>query len=84
MTWKLTWAGQEWSSDEMTVAHAGRVGLVLGRHSWEALEPFRSPEFVRAWLIVLLAEGSDLAEVVAAVDGAPMQWLLDAVVIDEE
>lgn len=84
MNWKLTWDGRVWASTEMTVAHAIAVGTLLGRHEWLALEPPRSPEYVHAWLLVLLANEVGMARAMELVNGAPMQALIDAVVIDEE
>lgn len=84
MNWKLTWDGRVWASTEMTIAHAIAVGVLLGRHEWLALEPPRSPEFVHAWLLALLANEVGMPRAMELVNGAPMQALVDAVVIDEE
>ena len=84
MKWRLRWGEYEWSSDDVTVAHGLAVGVLLGRHEWLALEPPRSPEFVHAWLIVLLGSEVGASAAMAQVNGAPLSALAGAVVVPDE
>ena len=70
--WRITWGGQSWSlagfdgSTAVTGAHVLRVTMELGTDTWESMNPALSPKVLMTWLAVLIADGGDADELVAA------------------
>jgi hypothetical protein len=58
MAWKITYGGHTLTQDAITAGHIVAVTALVGRDSWDCVDPASSPQVLAAWCAVVVAAGS--------------------------
>lgn len=86
MAWRITWGDVTFDESDLTVAHLNAICLAQGSDKWEHLNPLAGPGRALGVLavVVAVAEGRRVDEVIAEVSKRPAVDLLNAFSIVED
>lgn len=77
-TWTATWAGETVTLEEVTAGEAVLLQILTGDHSWDALDPMRSPVHLVSTFVVVASRNVPLEAAQVAVHSTPLRELLNA------
>lgn len=78
MPFQVTFGGQKWRTDELTLKEAIAIEKVTGR-SWMVINPFQSAEDCKAIMVAFLSRDMDPGAAEQKVDALPLREVLDSV-----
>jgi hypothetical protein len=83
MPFRVSFGGQNWRTDDLTLDEAIKVEEVTGR-SWMEINPFRSAQDCKAIVVAFLSREMDAKAAEAKVGGLSLREVLDSVDVVKE
>lgn len=78
MPFRVSFAGQDWRTDDLTLDEAIRIEAATGK-SWMLINPFHSATDCKAIIVAFLARGTDEATAQAKVGSLSLREVLESV-----